>query len=84
MACGLPVVTTRVGGNPEVVQREDLGVLVEFGDAAELESALGEALARPWDRSAILQYALDNQWDNRVAELIGAFRRLANDARSRP
>jgi len=83
MACGLPVVTTRVGGNPEVVQREDLGVLVEFGDAAELESALAEALARRWDRAAILQYALDNQWDTRVAELVGTFRRLANHARAR-
>lgn len=41
MACGLPVVATRVGGNPGLV-RSETGVLVEPGDA----SALGAALSR--------------------------------------
>ena len=73
MACGLPVVTTDVGGNREVICRPELGSVVPFGDAAALQQALAHALAHPWDRPAILAYARDNQWDKRVAQLVRAF-----------
>ena len=33
MACGLPIVTTDVGGNAEVVCRPELGTIVPFGDS---------------------------------------------------
>jgi glycosyltransferase involved in cell wall biosynthesis len=76
MACGLPVVTTDVGGNREVVCREELGTVVSFGDPAALATALREALGKSWDRDAILAYARDNGWDRRVPVLCGEFRRL--------
>jgi len=74
MACGLPVVTTDVGGNREVVSRNDLGIIVPFGDQAALADALDDALSRPWDRQAILAYARDNDWDERVTRLLPIFR----------
>lgn len=80
MACGLPVVTTDVGGNAEVVCRPGLGTVVPFGDAAALEGALCEALRRDWDRSAILAYARENGWDARVDQLVRAFRVVAAGA----
>lgn len=73
MACGLPVVTTDVGGNAEVVCRDALGSIVPFGDRSALQQALDAALNREWDRDAILDYARDNQWDTRVAQLLQAF-----------
>lgn len=73
MACGLPVVTTDVGGNAEVVCRDELGSVVPFGDSAALQQALDSALGRDWDPSAILEYARDNHWDKRVAQLLLAF-----------
>jgi glycosyltransferase involved in cell wall biosynthesis len=76
MACRLPVVTTDVGGNREVVCRDELGTVVPFGDAAALQTALSVALARDWDRDAILAYARDNEWDGRVAALVATFRTL--------
>ena len=76
MACGLPVVTTDVGGNREVVCRDELGRVVPFGDAAALRLAIGAALDRDWDRAAILDYAQANQWDKRVAQLLRAFEPL--------
>jgi len=73
MACGLPVISTDVGGNAEVVCREDLGIIVPFGDSVALRQALDAALNKVWDRAAILDYARANQWDKRVAQLLRAF-----------
>ncbi len=76
MACGLPVVTTRVGGNAEVVSDGMLGLLVPFGDADALTRALADALARDWDRARIATHARDNSWDKRVALLVEHYRAL--------
>lgn len=73
MACGLPVVSTDVGGNTEVVCRDELGSIVPFGDAAALQQALDNALNKDWDRTEILEYAQANQWDKRVAQLLRVF-----------
>ncbi len=73
MACGLPVVASDVGGNREVVCRPELGTIVPFDDPAALQSALASALVKEWDRAAILDYADDNQWDKRVAQLQNIF-----------
>jgi len=88
MACGLPVVTTDVGGNTEVVCQDALGSIVPFGDATALQQALDAALDKNWDRAAIIDYAQANQWDKRVAQLLRAFDALlaapASSVRSAP
>jgi len=80
MACGLPVVTTDVGGNAEVVCRPELGRVVPYGDAQALTAALGSALEQDWDREAIRAYALANSWESRVSALVEEFTALAGDA----
>ena len=76
MACGLPVVTTDVGGNAEVVCRQELGTVVPFGDAQALGDALEHALTRRWDSQAIMAYAQANTWDRRVETLVERFEAL--------
>lgn len=76
MACGLPVVTTDVGGNKEVVSRDELGTIVPFGDSAALRDAIDKALIKPWDATRIRAYALNNSWDDRVAVLLKTFSQL--------
>lgn len=60
-AHGKPVIATNVGGVPEVVRHGETGLLVEFGNVAELKHALehmrdpeerrkmGEAARRAWE-----------------------------------
>ena len=73
MACGLPVVTTDVGGNAEVVANPGLGMLVPFGDREQLAQAMAQALDRDWDRDALVAHAEANSWDHRVAVLAEEF-----------
>jgi len=82
MACGLPVVTTRVGGNAEVVCSPDLGTIVTFGDRAALTAALDEALCRHWDRQRIMDYAKANAWDRRIAILLEVLQRAQRTSAS--
>lgn len=76
MACGLPVVSTQVGGNAQVVCRPELGILVPFGDRAALCAAIDRSLRQPWDRDAILGYAAENTWDQRIDQLLRAIAQL--------
>lgn len=76
MACGLPVVTTDVGGNREVICDNSLGIVVPFGDSTALAAAIKQALGRNWDRGAIRRYAEHNSWNDRVERLHDHFKRL--------
>ena len=71
-ACGLPTVTTRVGGNAEVIHADWLGRLVELGDGDALRKAISEALQTQWDRAAIIAYARENRWEKRIPVLVEA------------
>lgn len=78
MGCGLPVVTTDVGGNREVVCHQGLGTVVPFGDPVALAAAITAALENHWDRQVIRAYAATNSWDERVDRLCTHFLRIAN------
>ncbi len=78
MACGLPVVTTDVGGNKEVVNQTELGTVVPFGEPKMLLRALVEALSKTWDHQHIRRYAEANSWDSRVNVLQAEFNSLVD------
>ncbi len=78
MACGLPVITTNVGGNQEVVNSDELGTIVPFGEPKALEQALINGLKRQWDNDFILRYAKNNTWDKRVSILVKNFNAIVN------
>ncbi|QDV18620.1 Putative glycosyltransferase EpsF [Gimesia panareensis] len=47
MSVGLPIVATSVGGNPEIVQQPDTGLLVPSANAALLSDAICEMCSQP-------------------------------------
>jgi teichuronic acid biosynthesis glycosyltransferase TuaC len=69
LACGVPVVTTRVGGNDEFVQHGHNGFLVPYWDGPAFAGAVIEALDHPWDRAAIAAGASARSW-TQVAEQV--------------
>jgi glycosyltransferase involved in cell wall biosynthesis len=71
-AAGLPIVASRVGGIPEIV--EGNGLLAAPGDAGSLAHGIVEALDRlgDYDRTAIAAHAKERYGFDRVAELLAA------------
>jgi glycosyltransferase involved in cell wall biosynthesis len=59
MACGLPVIVTRVGGNTEVVEENQSGVLVPARDHVALAQAILRLLDDPVLRQRLGQGAYD-------------------------
>lgn len=68
LACGTPVLATRVWGAPEVITSPELGVLVEQNVSA-ISSGLELALTKEWDRELILRHARTRTWDDVAAEV---------------
>lgn len=76
MACGLPVITTDVGGNSEVVSAPTLGEVLPFDEPVKLQESITRTLLTPWDRGALRKHAEDNTWDRRIDVLEAEFRAL--------
>lgn len=62
LACGTPVIATRVGGLPEVITKPALGELLPERSAAALAAALRRWLARKPDATVIRSHALAWDW----------------------
>ena len=46
-ACGLPAVATRVGGNGDIIQENENGLLIEPGNAEQLAHSINTLIASP-------------------------------------
>jgi glycosyltransferase involved in cell wall biosynthesis len=59
VACGIPVIATPIGGNPEIVRHGETGLLVPVGDAAALAAAAEQMAREPEWAAAMAARALD-------------------------
>lgn len=81
LACGVPVVATRVGGHAEVVRDAHNGFLVEVGDRDGLARALVAAMETDWDRASIAEEWREQTWARTAADVLDEFRTvLGKDA----
>ena len=69
LACGTPVVASRVGGIPELVQDGVHGILVNPQDAASLAQGLKHALQHTWDRERLRASVAGQGWAENAARL---------------
>ncbi len=80
LACGAPVVATRVGAAADLVAAEEFGFLVPPGDGEALQAALDRALRNRFDRERIARYGGSRSWARVAAE---AFQVLGAAVRQR-
>jgi glycosyltransferase involved in cell wall biosynthesis len=80
MACGTPVVASRVGGVVEVVGTHPVGVAVDLHDAQTLADAVLAQMARRTDREAVRRFALEMSWAGTSAGQLSLFRQVLADA----
>jgi glycosyltransferase involved in cell wall biosynthesis len=81
MATGLPVIATRVGGNPELVDDRVTGTLVPPADPSALSAAIeryaeNEALMHRDGAAACAKIAKRFNWDRCVEEYLGVYDEL--------
>jgi glycosyltransferase involved in cell wall biosynthesis len=74
MSCGLPIVSTRVGGIPEMVAHGETGILVEPGDPDAFADAIVELLRDDARRRAMgaagrRRVEQEFSWDRTAAQL---------------
>lgn len=70
LACGTPVVATRVGAVPEMLPGEQYGIIVPPREQAALTNALRRALSTEWDRSAIARRGRSRSWEDAAREVV--------------
>ncbi len=58
MACGVPIVASRVGGIPDAVEHEVTGLLVPSGDHGAFRSAILTLAGSPGMRLSMAAHAL--------------------------
>jgi glycosyltransferase involved in cell wall biosynthesis len=76
LACGTPVVATKVGGVPEIVRHGDNGLLMERSVEA-IATAIAAGLERAWDRPALAAEAARTSWSDVAERVVGIFTAVA-------
>jgi glycosyltransferase involved in cell wall biosynthesis len=82
LACGTPVIATRVGGSPEVVRAPEAGALLDERSAAAIMAAVRRFEASPIDREATQRYSRQFDWGPTIAGLLQVLRSASRPAHS--
>ena len=79
LACGTPVVTTRIPGAQELLTQPAYGRMTER-NASAIAAAVNDLLAAPPSRDAVLAGAAAFSWEACAEALVAHWRRLASDS----
>lgn len=80
LACGVPIVATKVEGVPEIICSKDYGILVE--NQKGLAEAIKRALNKDWDYKKLIQYAKENTWAKCANKVFQEFKKVLNHTHS--
>lgn len=82
LACGTPVVASRVGAVPDLLD-ETCGVIMEPEDAGALAHGIGIALSRDWDRAALRRRVEGMSWQANAERLHGILEAVVSSSKRR-
>jgi teichuronic acid biosynthesis glycosyltransferase TuaC len=73
LACGRPMIASRVGGIPELITGDDYGLLVPPADAEALAEALLSGFRKEWDAARIRSHGQEYTWGHVADQLISLY-----------
>lgn len=83
LACGAPVVASRVGAVPEMLLGGQYGVIADSLEPRALAAALAVAAQRRWDRAAIARWGQSRSWAQTAREVVAVWRECIEEAASK-
>lgn len=81
MACGTPVIATRVWGTPEVVTQPDAGLLIDDRSAEGIAKGVTDLMKNPPSRESTRKYAENFSWDSTAQSLKSLFGEVIETSR---
>ena len=80
MKVGIPIITTKAGGNPETIKDKETGLLIDYRDKEQWIDAINQILDNPELSEKLVNNAKEDlkrfNWDNLVQETISVFKNI--------
>lgn len=83
LACGIPVIATPVGGIPEIIVSEEIGLLTERQEL-KIAAAIRQAFDKQWRREKIVQYVRAHTWERAALDMRNVFELTLACGKKRP
>ncbi len=80
LACGTPIVASRVGGIPEILGSEDGGILVSPGDEDALAAGLASIASWQPDRARVARASRSRPWSIQADRIAAVYRQVLGEA----
>lgn len=80
--CGIPVVASRVGGIPDMID-EDNGIMTDPGNVDELSEAIVAGFDRAWDRDRVASKVQQMTWVNSARKYVDIFSEILSGNKDR-
>jgi glycosyltransferase involved in cell wall biosynthesis len=80
LACGTPVVATSVGGIPEIISSDRIGLLTER-TGVQIAQAISAALSKSWCCNDLLKHAKAHSWQRAACAVRDVFEAVLNRRR---
>lgn len=68
LACGVPIVASKVGGILELIKGEEYGILVPPQDSSALQEGIKRCLELRWDRNKLRESVLNMSWQKNAEQ----------------
>ncbi len=81
LACGVPVVATKIWGTPEVICSPDYGLLVDERTPEALAVGIERGLKSEWNPQKMIDYARQNTWANVAQKVLNVFESVCQTAK---